>query len=82
MSSSGSSAFLSLKAENTVFGSASGIALSDDDDDGEDGDVDTRYLPREIGQIGLDGHRQSFTPLPVSDADADLQASPTSYRVP
>lgn len=79
MSSSGSSAFLSLKAENTVFGSASGIALSDDDDDG---DVDTRYLPREIGQIGLDGHRQSFTPLPVSDADADLQASPTSYRVP
>lgn len=61
VSSSASSAFLSLKAENTVFGiryrslrrrrrrrrrRGRGHALS------------------EIGQIGLDGHRQSFTPLP------------------
>lgn len=62
--------------------------ISDDDDDEEDedddeDDVDARYLPREIGQIGLDGHRQSFTrPSPSYPTNADLQASPTSYRVP
>lgn len=82
--------FLSLKAENTVFVDRLPSGISDDDDDeedededDEDDDVDARYLPREIGQIGLDGHRQSFTrPSPSYPTNADLQASPTSYRVP